>query len=114
MPRDRARSWLGVLASRPLVRTSAARAPRGLAFRLLSHLTRRACTCAHAQVCTFICARLETSRRLRLVFSLKQLIFTAVYRGQLVVIKTRPRISYSVNLAPKELQLAGSVRACHA
>ncbi len=34
-----------------------------------------------------------------LVFGVKQLLNTIIYRRQLLIIKTKPRISYSVKLA---------------
>jgi hypothetical protein len=54
------------------------------------------------QVCTIICARLDASALGGLlnvlVFAIKQLVNTALYRQQLVVVKTRPQIQYSVRL----------------
>jgi hypothetical protein len=55
-----------------------------------------------AQVCTFICARLDSSALGALlnvvVFGIKHLLSTAVYRGQLLIVNARPRITFSLRL----------------
>ncbi len=54
------------------------------------------------EVCTIFCARLDATALGALlnvlVFGLKQLISTIVYRGQLLVINTQPQISFSVEM----------------
>jgi hypothetical protein len=53
-----------------------------------------------AQICTFICARLDSSALSPLinvlVFCLKQLVHTVMYHRQLLIISAVPRISFNI------------------
>jgi hypothetical protein len=68
---------------------------------------------APPQVCNIICARLDTSALGALlnvlVFFIKQVVNTAVYRHQLAVIKTRPLIQYDARLDRDELPAAAAL-----
>jgi hypothetical protein len=76
---------------------------RSSAPRAHAHTRRR-------QICTIICARLDSTALGALLnvvlFSIRLLIQTVLYRGQLLVVSTKPKISFRLKLreAPAELQ----------